>query len=105
MTKGDIILIPFPFTDLKGNKLRPAVVLISASKDITVCFITSQLKWKEPGDISIFPSSENGLKKTSLIRTGKIATLDQRLAVGRLGSLEQEDISALNRQLRQIFRL
>lgn len=105
MTKGDIILIPFPFTDLTGNKLRPAVVLITAPKDITVCFITSQLKWKEPGDISISPSPENGLKKTSLIRTGKIATLDRRLAIGRLGSLGQEDLALLNSRLRQLFRL
>lgn len=43
MKKGDIVLIPFPFTDLLGNKFRPAVILIDSEDDVTVCFITTQL--------------------------------------------------------------
>jgi mRNA interferase MazF len=47
MNKGDIILIPFPFTDLTGVKTRPALVLVSKSEDLTVAFISSQLRGKD----------------------------------------------------------
>ena len=76
MAKGNIVLITFPFTDLSGSKLRPAVVLANTSFDLTVCFITSQTGWQESTDVLLTPSSTNGLRKRSLVRTGKIATLD-----------------------------
>lgn len=43
MKKGDIILLPFPFTDLSGAKNRPAVLLVYNKLDIVVAFITTQL--------------------------------------------------------------
>ncbi len=89
MIKGDIILIPFPFTDLTSSKLRPAVVLIETNEDLTLSFITSQFKWREPTDIELFPSEQNGIKKKSLIRLSKIATVDRSLAVGKLGELQK----------------
>lgn len=47
MAKGDIILITFPFTDLSGSKLRPAVVLAETGLDLTVCFVTTQTQWQK----------------------------------------------------------
>src|SRR4051794_22727916 len=105
MAKGDIILITFPFTDLSGSKLRPAVILADTNEDVTVTFITTQLKWREPTDILLTPSSNNGLKLPSLIRASKIATLDKTLIKGRMGKLSVEELMDLNEKLKLILKL
>jgi mRNA interferase MazF len=105
MKKGDIVLIPFPFTDLSGNKNRPAVVLIESDDDVTVCFITTQLKWMTEFDMTLQPSDVNGLKITSLLRLNKFATIDKDLIIGRLGSLNNEQIKILNSNLAKSFRI
>lgn len=105
MIKGDIVLITFPFTDLKGSKLRPAVVLVDTTLDITVCFITTQVEWEEPTDVSLFPNPINGLKRPSLIRTNKIATLDKALAKGLLGKLNQSEVKDLDSKLKSLLQL
>src|SRR5690554_2419660 len=99
MKKGDIVLIPFPFTYLTGNKNRPAIVLINSEDDVTVCFITTQLKWQSPFDIIIKPSELNGIKKTSIIRQNKIATIDKNLVIGKLGELDNIYLRILNQNL------
>ena len=105
MAKGDIVLITFPFTDLSGSKLRPAVVLADTNFDITVCFITTQIGWQEPTDILLLGNSINGLKKASLIRTSKIATLDKSLVKGLLGKLIQNELTDLNVKLKILFQI
>ncbi len=105
MQKGDIVLIHFPFTDLLGNKLRPAVVLAQSRLDVTVCFITTQLHRQEETDIMLQPPSTNGIKKPSLIRVGKIATLDKALALGKIGSIDNKEMSGLNSKLKQHLQL
>ncbi|MBX9782353.1 MAG: type II toxin-antitoxin system PemK/MazF family toxin [Chitinophagaceae bacterium] len=105
MPKGDIVLITFPFTDLTGSKLRPAVILADTTLDSTVCFITTQLQWQEATDVQLIPTLSNGLKKQSLIRTSKIATLDKTLAKGLLGRLTSDELSDLNDKLKTFLRL
>lgn len=105
MPKGDIVLITFPFTDLSGSKLRPAVVLIETSFDFTVCFITTQTERTDLYDILLSPNTINGLKKVSLIRTNKMATLDRTLAKGLLGKLTEPEIEDLNNKLKILLEL
>jgi mRNA interferase MazF len=105
MAKGDIVLITFPFTDLSGTKLRPAVVLAETPLDITVCFITTQIQWQESFDMMLTPSSQNGLRKTSILRVGKIATLDRLLAKGLLGTLNATELALLNTKLKELLQL
>ena len=105
MAKGNIVLITFPFTDLSGSKLRPAVVLADTGLDLTVCFITTQINWQEVTDVSLTPNLTNGLKKPSLIRTNKLATLDRSLVKGLLGKLSPIEIADLNSKIRVLFQL
>ncbi|GGE10822.1 type II toxin-antitoxin system PemK/MazF family toxin [Psychroflexus salis] len=105
MKKGDIVLIPFPFTDLSGIKKRPAVILVEAKDDITVSFMTTQLKWKTNHDMIIKPTELNGLKMNSLIRVGKIVTLNKNLAIGKLGELKHAEIADLNNSLISLLKL
>lgn len=105
MPKGNIVLIPFPFTDLSGNKLRPALVLSEDVLDVTVSFITTQLQWQQPTDILLQPQSQNGIKRTSLVRLNKIATVDKSLIVGSIGSITTAQITELNQKLKQLFQI
>ncbi len=105
MAKGDIVLIVFPFTDLSGSKLRPAIILAESTLDVTVCFITTQLNLKEATDVPLVPSTTNGLKRQSLIKTSKIATIDRLLARGLLGKLDAYELTALNTSLKIVLQL
>ena len=105
MAKGDIVLITFPFTDLSGNKLRPVIILAETTLDVTVCFITTQLNYSEATDIKLIPTTLNGLRKQSLIRTSKIATLDKSLSKGLLGRLTSNELEELNRNLKIFLNL
>ena len=105
MIKGDIVLIPFPFTDLSGSKNRPALLLISGETDITLAFISTQIKFREVTDILLKPSIENGLKKESIIRLSKFATIDKDLVLGRLGTIGNEILQLVNKNLIKILKL
>lgn len=105
MKKGDIILLSFPFTDLKGNKIRPALVLVVSDLDVIVAFITTQFKWQNPFDILLEPNDSNGLKKTSLLRLSKITTIDKDLILGKLGVLDSVDSQNINNSLIKILNL
>ena len=105
MKIGSVVLIPFPFTDLKGSKIRPAVVLCMSGLDVTICFITSELKWKTEYDVYLSPSQNNGLKVISLIRISKIATIDSALVLGELGELSNLEIMELDNGLRSLGTL
>ncbi|RYZ19880.1 MAG: type II toxin-antitoxin system PemK/MazF family toxin [Chitinophagaceae bacterium] len=105
MKKGDILLIPFPFTDLAGQKNRPALVLFASESDVTLAFITTQTKWQNEYDLLLQPSEINGLKKPSLLRLSKIATLDIDLAIGKLGTLDNAAMAQINHNLIKLLKL
>ncbi len=109
---GDIVLTPFPFTDLSGNKVRPALVLgiQEGGDDVTVCFISSveqnktyQLEILVDSKEKSFPKT--GLKLKSIIKVTKIATLDKKVILGKIGELDAKNLGKVKRVLKIYFRL
>ena len=105
MKKGDIVLLPFPYTNLSGRKDRPALVLIEDEFDITAAFITSRIKWREETDMLLTPSKTNGLKAESLVRLNKLATIDKTMVLGILGTLAQHEMLELDRKLLKVLHI
>lgn len=112
VSKGDIVLVQFPFSDLSQAKLRPAVILWvnPTGDDITLCAITSQnIDQLSPEDIPLLPVdpefSGTGLRVPSKIRTTRIATLTKQLAVRKFGSLGTQQMQGLNKKLIEMLQL
>lgn len=103
MDIGDILLIPFPFTDLSGIKTRPVVVLGKVKDDIIVAFISSETSNQLPSDIFLVADEENGLKRDSLLKVHKLATLHKKLALGSIGSLNVNIQSQIRDALSCLF--
>lgn len=113
LKKGDIVLAPFPFTDLSQSKLRPAVILwvsSTGSQDTTICFISSQnLTDLKPEELLISDSDpefkNTGLKVSSKVVVSRLVTLDRNLITRRIGYLGINQTKLLNTLLKEAFRL
>ena len=84
---GAVVLARFPFTDLSGDKRRPALVVSRDNgrrADVVVCFITSVPR-SGPDAAPIAATTGTGLKVPSVVRFDKIATLDKSVITGKLG--------------------
>jgi len=89
-TAGEIVALPFPYSDLSPGKLRPVLLLANAGReDWIVCQITSN-PYADPRTVSISTDQfeTGGLRHTSYLRPSKLFTAHESLIVGSLGSLQ-----------------
>jgi mRNA interferase MazF len=114
MKRGDIVLIKYPFTNLVSSKVRPALIISSNSytksgEDAIFMFISSQTVNPQPTDLFLDQSDteflRTGLKKASLIRTAKIATLSKNLASSHLGQVGPTLMGEIGKKLREVLSL
>lgn len=105
---GDIVLVPFPFTDQSAAKRRPAAVISADAynergPDIILMPVTSQLRADARiGDIAVEEWQAAGLLKPSAVKP-VIATLEQTLVIRRLGALGSGDREALKAALAELL--
>lgn len=104
---GDVILVPFPFTDQSSIKQRPAVVISNdayhlAYIDIIVMAITSQPRTNNVGEVFITKWKEANLLKPSVIKP-VFTTLEKSLVIAKLGQLDNIDKQELRKTLNSVF--
>lgn len=105
--KWDIILVPFPFTNLTATKRRPALIVFpnkyNEGVDVVIAFITSKLDLdRKIGDYKIQNWSQANLPKPSMIRM-KFSTIDKKIIVKKLGVLDQKDVEQFRDSLITFF--
>lgn len=107
--RGNVIFVPFPFSDQTTAKKRPAVIVSSdtynnISKDIVIMAITGQAK--SPigmGEFLIEDWEGAGLLKSSAVKSA-VSTIE-RLVMKSLGRLSSKDLSTLEKALKELLGL
>jgi len=104
--KGDIVVVPFPFSDLTQSKRRPALVItVLEGDDIILCQITSQcVKDKYAVLIDDNDFSDGSLKQPSNIRPNRIFTADKNIILYRIGHLKPEKMNKIIEKTIDIIR-
>jgi mRNA interferase MazF len=104
----DVVVMPFPFTERKTQKRRPALILSKNEEFNKTCghyvlaMITSQKNPSWPLDTPISDMKKAGLAAPSKVRM-KLFTLDTRLILKKIGTLANKDQKAVSKALKNLL--
>ena len=113
MTKGKIILVPFPFDDFSETKVRPAICLtdeIGFYNHIIIAFISSQILHSlEDSDLLIEMKNKDfkstGLSVNSVVKLHRLVTISKSLIKRQLGVLPPNHQKEIEYKLKTMFEL
>ncbi|MES1021607.1 type II toxin-antitoxin system PemK/MazF family toxin [Gloeocapsa sp. BRSZ] len=105
----DVVVVPFPFTDISATKRRPALVLSNEifntpSHRSVMAMITTASHSPWVLDVAIADLASTGLKAASVVRM-KLFTLDDSIVVKQIGILAQTDKLAVQKALQLLFAI
>ncbi|MEA3187065.1 MAG: mRNA interferase MazF [Chthoniobacter sp.] len=108
-----VVLVPFPFDDLTGSKVRPALCLTDAVgvyRHVVLAFITSVVPAHlEPTDLLLDHSSADfahtGLRVHSVLRLHRMVTVPARIIQRQLGVFTPNLQTGVQQRLRKLFSL
>ena len=98
-SKGDIVVINFPYSDLTDTKKRPAIILAEKGNDILVCSITSN---PESEGIQI---KEGTLPLKSKIKYWRIQALLKNSVLRKVAKLDNEDHNLLIKKINELIKI
>jgi len=104
--KGDVVVVPFPFSDLTQARRRPALILTELPGDDRIlCQITSQkVQDKYAIELDDFDFESGNLKQKSNIRPNRIFTCDMRIILYRVGNLRPEKLDEVIEKVVEILQ-
>lgn len=104
--KGDVIVIPFPFSDLSQSKRRPALVVSELfGNDVLLCQITSQnIKDKYAILLQDSDFETGSLKQVSNIRPSRLFTADVHIILYKIGHLRTEKLKEVIEKIVKIIQ-
>ena len=105
-TARDVVLVPFPFSDLSQSKLRPAVVLAAAGRDdYVLCQVTSN-PYADLLAVELTRASfaSGSLQRTSYARPGKLFTAHESLIRAQIGTLSLPDFRTIVERVIQLLQ-
>ena len=106
---GDVVVVPFPFSDMPVAKARPAVVVSSAKMnegggETVLAMVTTAAAGGRPGDTPLSDLVGAGLKTSCVMRL-KLFTLDNRLISRRIGELSRDDRRAASQAIKELIAI
>lgn len=105
MTPFDVVLVPFPFTDLSRTKQRSCLILAATkpkglNERYVVAMMTSHLRGLSfVSDVVLQEWKNTGLPKPTLVRLAKVVTIERKLIRRKIGRLRASDQKAVERRL------
>ncbi len=106
----DIVLVPFPFSDLKDSKKRPVLVLSkirckTLPSLLIVSMITSNLNSEEiAGDILLKDWKLSGLLYSSKVRLAKLVSIESNIILKKIGTISTNDFSNIKKEFISLFK-
>lgn len=113
MTKGTIVLVPFPFADLSTVKVRPALCLTDLMEphdQVILAFISSNITENNPSiDLLLDENSpwfkETKLRVSSLLKLNKLVTVEKSIIKVKLGIIPEEILKEVDKKLKVVLKL
>jgi len=103
--KGDIVVVPFPFSDLSGSKRRPALVITDLKGyDLILCQITAHRRDKYSITITKDDCEKGDLNSKSFVRANRIFTTDYRIIIKRVATLKEKKMEDIINKIIEIIR-
>jgi mRNA interferase MazF len=106
--QGDIVSVPFPFTDLSQSKLRPAIIIsnnsINTTGDVIIVMITSQSKLDGINILIDESQVTNPLPFNSYVRCHRIVTIENHLIVKKVSEANSQLINKVIEAIKELLK-